>query len=348
MDKRIIEIIKYGATFGILLLLFFGGGILLKGILGVDYPMMVVVSDSMVPTLGVGDYIFVTSIPDLYNIEAEPQPDGEIIVFLKPNSVDEYIVHRVIDKVTKNGQTFYITKGDHNLGADAWFLSPENIIGRVINRAPLLGYFSLFIKTFQGFAFVVILMALSFFIDYLMPKKKYPSMGKFNVFTLIPILVGPIVLAVLWFVRDGHIGYEFLAVGSWYLASFLMPLAFYDDDMAIMVWLYDLVLVMIPISCDIVYLTTGIMPSMWWYVQGSVVPINWLFMKVTPQFEQTFYLILRTTLPGVIIYILTLLAKRKGWEPFVSFHRLLRGISKEDITPPVSDPSTTDVNQQQL
>lgn len=330
MNKRVVEIIKYGATFGILILFFFGGGIVLKGILGVDYPMMVVVSDSMVPTLGVGDYIFVASVQDPYNIKAAPQPDGEIVVFLKPNSADEYIVHRVIDKVTRNGEVAYITKGDHNMGADAWFLSPKNIVGRVINRAPLFGYFSLFIKTFQGFALVVILMGLSFFIDSLMPKKKNPSIGRFNPLTLIPLLIGPIILGVFWFVKNGFIGYETMAIGAWYLACFVTPLAFYDDDMGIMVWLYDLVLVMIPISCDLVYLTTGIMPSMWWYVQGSVVPINWLFMKVTPQFEQTYFNILKTIIPGVIIYVLTLLAKRKGWEPFVSFHRLLRGAPEEE------------------
>lgn len=330
MDKRVTEFIKYGVTFGILILFFFGGGMVLKSILGVDYPMMVVVSDSMVPTLGVGDYIFVGSVPDPYNINAAPQPNGEIIVFLKPNSVDEYIVHRVIDKVTRNGEIVYITKGDHNMGADAWFLSPSNIIGRVINRAPLFGYFSLFIKTFQGFALVFILMALSFFVDSLMPKKKTPSIGRFNPLTLIPLLIGLIMLGIFWFVKDGFIGYETISIGSWYLACFLMPLAFYDDDMGIMVWLYDLVLVMIPISCDLVYLTTGIMPSMWWYVQGSVVPINWLFMKVTPQFEQTFYNVLKTIIPGVVIYILTLLTKRKGWEPFVSLHKLLRGVSKEE------------------
>ncbi|MBM3291317.1 signal peptidase I, partial [Candidatus Bathyarchaeota archaeon] len=194
MDKRLLEIIKYGATFGMLILFFFGGGIVLKGFLGVDYPMMVVVSDSMVPTLGVGDYIFVASVPDPYNINAAPQPNGEIVVFLKPNSSDEYIVHRIIDKVTRNGEVAYITKGDHNMGADAWFLSPKNIVGRVINRVPLLGYFSLFIKTFQGFALVVILMGMSFFIDNLMPKKKTPSMGRFNPLTLIPLLIGPVIL----------------------------------------------------------------------------------------------------------------------------------------------------------
>ena len=68
MDPRIRELVKYGVAFAVLIMVFFGGSYILKGVLGTEYPMMVVVSQSMVPTLGVGDYIFVARIPDIEQI----------------------------------------------------------------------------------------------------------------------------------------------------------------------------------------------------------------------------------------------------------------------------------------
>ena len=334
LDQRVKEIIKYGVAFAVLLIAFFGGTYILKGVLGTEYPMMVVVSQSMVPTLGVGDYILVAKIPNVNQITAAPPPDGEIIVFLKPGSNDEYIVHRAISRIDSNGSVNYVTKGDNNFSADGTPVPSTNVMGEVVSHIPMIGYFSLFIKTMRGFSLVIGFMALAFFIDYIMPAKR-PAVGKFPVLSLAPLLVGPVIVASLWFIQSNtaHLALDSLSIATWYLACLLIPLAFHDDDTGVMVWLYDLVLIMIPIACDVTWWTDYITPSNWWYSTGSTVPINWFLMQEQPAFDVVFNSILRSLLPGVVIFIVIMYAKRKGWEPFDSWHRKLRNAPPE--APPV-------------
>jgi len=76
LDPRIREVLKYGVAFAVLMMVFFGGSYILKGVLGTDYPMMVVVSQSMVPTLGVGDYIIVAGrVGALVQLPVKVMPD---------------------------------------------------------------------------------------------------------------------------------------------------------------------------------------------------------------------------------------------------------------------------------
>ena len=351
LDPRLKEVIKYGVAFGVLLIAFFGGSYILKGLLGTEYPMMVVVSQSMVPTLGVGDYILVAQVPDAEQITAATPPDGEIIVFLRPGSIDEYIVHRAIRKNSSNGSVSYITKGDNNSFADGTPVPSTNVIGKVIGHIPIIGYFSLFIKTVRGFGLVIGFMILAFFIDYILPAKK-PAVGRFPPLVLIPLLVAPLATASLWFASGSgsHLALDSLSIGAWYFVCLLIPLAFHDDDSGVMIWLYHLVLVMVPVACDLTWWTDHITPSMWWYQAGSTVPINWFLLKELPAFDAVFNSVLRSLLPGVVIFVVTLYAKRKTWEPFASLQRRLRGAPPEaqeetkPDAPAVSDaaPSPTD------
>jgi len=336
LDPRAKEIIKYGVAFAVLILVFFGGTYVLKGVLGTDYPMMVVVSQSMVPTLGVGDYIFVGKIADTKNITTGTNPDGEIIVFLKPGSTEEYIVHRAIRKVTSSGEVKYVTKGDNNLSADGVPVPPENVMGRVIGHIPIIGYFSLFIKTMRGFGLVIGFMALTFLIDYVLSPKK-PVLGRFPVLSLVPLAVAPIAVASFWFISSNstHFMLDIVAVISWYIACLIIPLAFHDDDTGAMLWLYHLVLVMLPIACDITWWSYNITPSMWWVQAGGTVSVNWFLLQEKASFATVFDSVVKTLVPGAVIFVVTLFAKRRGWEPFASWQRKLRGAPPE---PPVPEP----------
>jgi signal peptidase len=343
LDPKYREIVKYGAAFAVLLLAFFGGSYILKGFLGTEYPMMVVVSQSMVPTLGVGDYIVVAKIPDINTMPVGSPPIGDIIVFIRPGTSDEYIVHRAIQKIDDNGSISFVTKGDNNAISDGTPVSASNVMGFVVGHIPLIGYFSLFIKTARGFGLVICFMALAFFIDYILPKKRAGA-GKFPLWALTPLAAAFAIVISFWFIPDSHLALESLAIALWYLACFLLPLAFHDDDTGVMLWLYHLVLIMVPIACDVVWWTTGLTPSMWWYQSGSTVPINWLLMKEQPAFDEVFSSVLRSLIPGVVIFVVTLYAKRRGWEPFNSLHRRIRGAPPEapkaEITTGVTEPST--------
>ena len=342
MDPRIREVVKYGVAFAVLIMVFFGGSYVLKGVLGTEYPMMVVISQSMVPTLGVGDYIIVAQIPDVKQITAGSNPDGEIIVFLMPGTTDQYIVHRAIRMVSVDGKVSYVTKGDNNLFADGTPVPSGNILGKVIGHIPIIGYFSLFIKTMRGFGLVIGFMALTFFIDYILPTRR-PGAGRFPVLSLAPLLVAPLVAASFWFAsgstqsesQNVHLVLDNLSILAWYVACLVVPLAFHDDDTGAMVWLYHLVLVMLPIACDVTWWTSKITPSMWWDQTSGTVSANWLLLKEQPSFSLVFDSVLKSLIPGVVIFVVVLYAKRKGWEPFASWERRLRGAPPE---PPAAEP----------
>jgi signal peptidase len=326
MDDGTKELLKYGATFIVLIALFYGGTYVLRQTLGTENPMMVVISQSMVPTLGVGDFIFIEAIDDFDQIVASPEPVGDILVFLRPGFDDEYIVHRAINSVNTDDGWVYTTKGDNNPFPDGIPVREGRVIGRVINRVPIMGYFSLFIKTMKGFLLVAAFMATAFFYEYLLPKNDEANKGRLNLLALTPYLVAPVMLVILYFNPVNVLAMEYIAIVAWYLGCFVLPLSTHDDDMGLMIWLYHLVLVMVPIACDIVWWTHNITPSMWWSFQGSIVPVSWLLIEETSVFNTAFTWILVILLPGCFVFLFNIYAKRKGWEPFRSLSNRLKGL----------------------
>ncbi len=191
-------------------------------------------------------------------------------------------------------------------------VSETSVMGKVVGKIPVLGYFPLFIKTSRGFLFVAGLMALVFFADYLMPEKRVEKAGgSFPFLSLIPFAVAPIVLVLFMTMPDAHLEYEMFALGAWYVGCLIAPFAFDDDDMGMMFWLYHFVLVMIPMANDMVWLMTGITPSEWWQVSGSTVPITWLLQKESAFFFQAFNKLALLLVPGCILFLVLTALKRR-------------------------------------
>ncbi len=327
MDDGTKELLKYGATFIILLALFYGGTYIMRQTLGTENPMMVVISQSMVPNLGVGDFIFIQAITDFNDIVAGQPPVGDVLVFLRPGFNDEYIVHRVISKINSSEGWMFVTKGDNNAFQDGVPVPESRVIGKVINRLPILGYFSLFIKTMKGFMMVAFFMVVAFFYDYFLPKLRVGEhKGKFNPLTLTPFSIAVIILIAMYFSPANIKWMEYVAIIFWYIGCIIVPLAVVDDDMGLMIWLYHFVLLMIPIACDLVWWTTGITPSLWWSFRGSIVPVTWLLIKESPTFNTAFWIIVRYLLPGAVLFLFNMYAKRKQLEPFTHISNRLRGI----------------------
>jgi hypothetical protein len=126
-----------------------------------------------------------------------------------------------------------------------------------------------------------------------------------------------------------------VAVIAWYVGCLITPLAFDDDDSAAMLWLYHVVLIMLPIACDITWWSYSITPSMWWNQSGGTVSVNWFLLTEKASFSTVFDSVIKTLVPGAVIFVVTLFAKRRSWEPFVSWSRRLRGAPPE---PPVPEP----------
>nr|MDO8117241.1 S26 family signal peptidase [Candidatus Sigynarchaeota archaeon] len=90
----------------------------------IAYNPTVIMSESMMPVLHVGDVVLIDSHPDFTRIEAGAHGDIIVIknysVFLQ-NSVPSYlyedvdattsIIHRVIEKKVDDGMLYFVTKG---------------------------------------------------------------------------------------------------------------------------------------------------------------------------------------------------------------------------------------------
>lgn len=274
MGDGVRELTRYAVVLLIIVAAAFGSIHILRATLGTKYPLMVVISQSMVPTLGVGDLISIEHVDDFDGVIAAPAPEGDILVYVRSGGYDEFIVHRAVEKALGEDGWRFVTKGDNNPTPDGMPVPESRVMGRVVGRVPLFGYFLLFIKTSGGLILVAVLMAIVFFADYLMPIKGEGSQaaGRFHFAFIFPFLAAPFVFAAFWLTTRNFLEMELIAIVFWYMGCFTAPLAFGDDDLSLMIWLYYFVLMMIPLGCDLIWRLTGITPSMWWYVKGSTVP----------------------------------------------------------------------------
>lgn len=132
----------------------------------------VVLSSSMSPTIHAGDVVVVNSV-DPSQVE-----EGDVITFEPPGGGfegAEYVTHRVVDVVEKNGDPHFETKGDANEEVDSALVPPENLVGEVWFHIPYIGRIISFAGTDTGLlAFVVIpaiLLAVSEVYDLFVAAK---------------------------------------------------------------------------------------------------------------------------------------------------------------------------------
>lgn len=152
-----------------------------RAVLNTDYPMLAVASGSMciLPgpycdgwshpferTLHVGDLIVVEGM-NVSNINAAPYPDGDIIVFHQLSG-DELIVHRAIEKKVQNGEIYFVTKGDGNMGADQP-IPADHVIGKVVLRIPWIGHLALIMRNSTGVYLIIALIIILVVIELLIP-----------------------------------------------------------------------------------------------------------------------------------------------------------------------------------
>lgn len=166
--------------------------------LNTEYPVLVVSSGSMVPTLEVGALIVIKG-EDPRNIQAGlpcetptgPSGPGSIIVFRpNPSTPDYLVVHRVREKTMLSGEIAFMTQGDHNSGCDTWGPIPASRVVGVYQYTipvPGLGSAILAVRGFmydentgqpkpQGIAVIVALIVALFAFEVIEPsKKKQPS-----------------------------------------------------------------------------------------------------------------------------------------------------------------------------
>jgi signal peptidase len=109
----------------------------------------VVLTGSMEPKIGTGDAVVVADVP------ARTIAAGDVITFARPGETTP-TTHRVLEVTETNGGLAWITKGDNNEDADAGFVTPDMLVGRVAVTLPLVGHVVTFANTPVGIATLVI------------------------------------------------------------------------------------------------------------------------------------------------------------------------------------------------
>ena len=131
------------AVIGVLLVFAAGAGFLF---LSPDYEAQVVRSESMKPTLNMGDVVIVGPV------KGQLKP-GTIISYERDG---ELVIHRVIEVEGRNLQT----KGDAVEDPDPWEVSLADVEGVFVFKVPYLGFLSSFVRTSFGWGVLVILPAV--------------------------------------------------------------------------------------------------------------------------------------------------------------------------------------------
>jgi signal peptidase len=113
---------------------------------------MVVMSGSMVPRLPVGGLVFVKPV-DVASVRV-----GDIIAFTEPHTGTgpaPLTTHRVVSVDRGDSGVMFRTKGDANSSADPQPVPASAVVGIAGASVPLLGYLSVFVRSWPGFALLV-------------------------------------------------------------------------------------------------------------------------------------------------------------------------------------------------
>jgi signal peptidase I len=110
------------------------------------YNLYVVRSESMVPTINMGDIIITGPVKD--TLEA-----GQIITYERN---DALITHRV----KSVNETTLVTQGDAVEDPDPWIVKTSDVRGTYLFKIPYVGYVTRFIQTKVGWIISIIIPAL--------------------------------------------------------------------------------------------------------------------------------------------------------------------------------------------
>ncbi len=146
-----------GVLDGLMMLVIVGALVLLLAprLLGAN--LLVVLSQSMEPTIPMGS--IVVSQP---NTAADEIGVGDVITFnaLGPNGDPALITHRVVEVLGISSGIRFRTQGDAVEDPDMTLVSSSNLVGRVWFSLPLAGYMVAFIRTPVGYLVLIGLPAL--------------------------------------------------------------------------------------------------------------------------------------------------------------------------------------------
>lgn len=114
---------------------------------------MVVLSDSMLPTIRHGDLVVGNPpVPGAVQV-------GEIVTY-RDNAEQKLITHRVVEVRQVGGEPTFVTKGDANGAVDNITVYGRDLVATYAFRIPFAGYLLAFAKSFMGLIVLVIIPSL--------------------------------------------------------------------------------------------------------------------------------------------------------------------------------------------
>lgn len=133
--------------------------------MGTTSPLVVVTSESMLPTLDRGHLLILQrQAPEDINV-------GEIIVYNADWHASAPVVHRIIQRDYVDGEYRYYTQGDNNNIPDRSYRTYDDIVGVAIASVPWIGNITLFLQTPGVLPVVMILLIALMIIPEFLPKK---------------------------------------------------------------------------------------------------------------------------------------------------------------------------------
>ena len=102
------------------------------------FGVLTIGTGSMTGTINKGDIILYEKYDESQTINT-----GDIIIFIDK---DIQIVHRVVDQRDFGDETRYYTKGDANVQEDDGYRLKKDVVGKVKNRIPYIGYLTLWVN----------------------------------------------------------------------------------------------------------------------------------------------------------------------------------------------------------
>lgn len=111
---------------------------------------MIVLSGSMESEIHTGDLVFVKMV------DIDTLKENDIIAFR--NEEDKVTTHRIIEKIEKDGQTYFKTKGDNNSSEDANLVETSDVEGIYVARIAMLGNFLMFMQQPIGLAVILLVI----------------------------------------------------------------------------------------------------------------------------------------------------------------------------------------------
>ena len=115
-----------------------------------DLEFRSVASGSMEPAIPLGAVAIVVPV------DATAVQVGDVITFRSPENPSLVVTHRVVEVNGSPDARLYRTKGDANDDEDLEPVPAESILGQVRLHIPYLGYLAQYIRTRQGWIYLVL------------------------------------------------------------------------------------------------------------------------------------------------------------------------------------------------